>query len=338
MSYPTGGSGYNAPAPTPSASPNPGQSPAGAGTESGAAAKGLPFFLTIGVAALGVISFLFGFLPYQGAKEGGSLFTGEGSDETENAFNSMLGITPLLTIVLIAALLAGLSLLPKQNWTGAAAAVSVAGFFGLLFQSFNQLEGIELQWGAWVLLFFVFVQAAIAVAVVLFEAGIIKLPEPRPAAQQAQAGYGQQPGYGQQQYGQQQGGYGQQQFGQGQPGQGGFGGGQYPSQPSYSQPGQQQQYGQQPGQQQYGQQQQSYGQQPGYGAGQQQSPYAGGQQQSPSEGATQQFGGQQQQYGQQQYGQQPPQQAQPSQPFGGEQNADPAADPTRAFRPSDDNK
>ncbi|BDT89182.1 34 kDa antigenic family protein [Nocardia cyriacigeorgica] len=338
MSYPTGGSGYNAPAPTPSASPNPGQSPAGAGTESGAAAKGLPFFLTIGVAALGVISFLFGFLPYQGAKEGGSLFTGEGSDETENAFNSMLGITPLLTIVLIAALLAGLSLLPKQNWTGAAAAVSVAGFFGLLFQSFNQLEGIELQWGAWVLLFFVFVQAAIAVAVVLFEAGIIKLPEPRPAAQQAQAGYGQQPGYGQQQYGQQQGGYGQQQFGQGQPGQGGFGGGQYPSQPSYSQPGQQQQYGQQPGQQQYGQQQQSYGQQPGYGAGQQQSPYAGGQQQSPSEGATQQFGGQQQQYGQQQYGQQQPQQGQPSQPFGGEQNADPAADPTRAFRPSDDNK
>ncbi|TLG06324.1 hypothetical protein FEK35_18355 [Nocardia cyriacigeorgica] len=338
MSYPTGGSGYNAPAPTPSASPNPGQSPAGAGTESGAAAKGLPFFLTIGVAALGVISFLFGFLPFQGAKEGGSL-SGSGSDETENAFNSMFGITPLLTIVLIAALLAGLSLLPKQNWNGAAAAVSVAAFFGLLFQSFNQFEGVELQWGAWVLLFFVFVQAAIAVAVLLFEAGIIKLPEPRPAAQQAQAGYGQQqPGYGQQQYGQQQGGYGQQQFGQSQPGQGGFGGGQYPSQPSYSQPGQQPAYGQQPGQQSYGQQQPSYGQQPGYGAGQQQSPYAGGQQQSPSDGATQQFGGQQQQYGQQQYGQQQPQQGQQGQPFGGEQNADPAADPTRAFRPSDDNK
>ncbi|BDU08583.1 DUF5336 domain-containing protein [Nocardia cyriacigeorgica] len=332
MSYPTGGSGYNAPAPTPSASPNPGQSPAGAGTESGAAAKGLPFFLTIGVAALGVITFLLGFLPFMGPDGD---FRGEA--DSLNAFVS--GNTALLALALLGGALAGLSLLPKQNWTGVAAAVSVTAFLGVLFQSFSFPEGTKAEFGVWVLLFFVFVQAAIAVAVVLFEAGIIKLPEPRPAAQQAQAGYGQQPGYGQQQYGQQQqGGYGQQQFGQGQPGQGGFGGGQYPSQPSYSQPGQQQ-YGQQPGQQQYGQQQPSYGQQQsGYGAGQQQSPYAGGQQQSPSEGATQQFGGQQQQYGQQQYGQQQPQQGQPSQPFGGEQNADPAADPTRAFRPSDDNK
>ncbi|MFE3444274.1 DUF5336 domain-containing protein [Nocardia sp. NPDC059180] len=332
MSYPTGGSGYNAPAPTPSASANP--APAGAGTESGADAKGLPFFLTIGVAALGVISFLLGFLPFMGPD-----IEGLGSDaDSQNAFVS--GVTGLLALALLGGVFAGLSLLPKQNWTGAAAAASVTAFIGVLFQSFSFPEMAKAEFGVWVLLFFVFVQAAIAVAVLLFEAGIIKLPEPRPAAQQA--AYGQQAGYGQQQagFGQQQGGYGQQQFGQAQQGQGGFGGGQYPSQPSYSQPGQQPSYGQgQAGQQQYGQQQPSYGQQPGYGAGQQQSPYAGGQQQSPAEGATQQFGGGQQQYGQQPYGQ--GQQAQPgqqNQPFGSEQNADPAADPTRAFRPSDDNK
>ncbi|NEW41358.1 34 kDa antigenic family protein [Nocardia cyriacigeorgica] len=330
MSYPTGGSGYNAPAPTPSASANPGQSPAGGGTESGADAKGLPFFLTIGVAALGVISFLLGFLPFMGPD-----IEGLGSDaESQNAFVS--GVTGLLALALLGGVFAGLSLLPKQNWTGAAAAVSVTAFIGVLFQSFSFPEMTKAEFGVWVLLFFVFVQAAIAVAVVLFEAGIIKLPEPRPAA--PQAGYGQQQaGYGQQQagFGQQQAGYGQQQFGQSQPGQGGFGGGQYPSQPSYSQPGQQPSYGQGQAGQQYGQQQPSYGQQPGYGAGQQQSPYAGGQQQSPAEGATQQFGGQQ--YGQQPYGQQA-QPGQQNQPFGGEQNADPAADPTRAFRPSDDNK
>src|SRR5437870_3494109 len=113
MSYPTGGSGYNAPAtpPTPSST---GQS-AGTGTES--TAKGLPYLLVVGVAALGLINFLLGFLPFFGG-ESQSRRSGDG--DTLSLFQ-YFGGAGLLAILLLGGLLAGLSLLPKQNWTGAAA-------------------------------------------------------------------------------------------------------------------------------------------------------------------------------------------------------------------------
>ncbi|MRH86920.1 hypothetical protein GFY24_05465 [Nocardia sp. SYP-A9097] len=312
MSYPTGGSGYNGPAPTPSNAPGYGSQPAGGpatgSSTTGAAGKGLPFFLTVGVAALGVINFLLGFAPYKGAKE---------LSLTYSLFES----DPLLVgILLFAGLLAGLSLLPKQNWTGVAAAASLAGFLSILFNSFT--GELTTKWGGWLIVFLSFVQAVIAVLAVLFEAGIVKAPAPKPAAPQ---GFGQQPfgqssgGYQQPSFGQQ--GFGQQQPSYGQPGQQaqqpGYGtGGQYPQQPSYGQPAGQSSGGyQQPA---YGQQQPSYGQQPG-GFSQQQPSYG----QPGSADATQHFGSQ------------PPR---PAQPFGGEQSADPAADATRAFRPGQDDK
>ncbi|MEV0297216.1 DUF5336 domain-containing protein [Nocardia sp. NPDC050710] len=353
MSYPTGGSGYNTPA-TPSAPPSLGQSPSGASTgtsASGSDAKGLPFFLVVGVAALGAINFLLGFLPYA-AREFTNPVTGATtSAESANGFE--VPITGLLTILLFAGALAGLSVLPKQNWKGAAAAASLAGFLGLVFQSFFLSDGVELKWGAWLLMFFALVQAGVAVAAVLFEAGILTAPAPKPATQSApQPGGYAQGGYGQQPFGQSQPGqYGQGQYGQGQYGAQSGTGPQYqsqqpygqsqPSQPTYGQS--QPAYGQsQPGQAQPGQpygQQPSYGQQPGYGAPQQGSPYgaAPAAQPRPDESATQHFGGGQgQQYGSPSYGQSP--QGQPAQPFGGEQGKDPASDATQAFRPSDDNK
>ncbi|MFJ9743799.1 hypothetical protein ACIRS4_37785, partial [Streptomyces sp. NPDC101166] len=75
MAYPTGGSGYNAPQPTPSSgsgfgagapAAGSGAAPVAGGTPG--AGKGLPFFLTVGVAALGVLNFLLGFAPYVGTK------------------------------------------------------------------------------------------------------------------------------------------------------------------------------------------------------------------------------------------------------------------------------
>ncbi|MGN2635860.1 DUF5336 domain-containing protein [Nocardia takedensis] len=368
MSYPTGGSGYNTPA-TPSAPADLGQTSSGAGagaSTSGSETKGLPFLLTAGVAALGAVIFLLGFLPYAGQQ-----FTNpvNGAVTTVGTVNSFEGrITELLALLLLAGVLAGLSLLPKQNWTGAAAAAAVAGALGLIFQSFFLPDGFELKWGAYLLILLALVQAGAAVVAVLFETGILSVPAPKPprpaAPQQPAGGYAQGgQGYGgaQQQYGQgQPGAYGQPQ--QGQYGQPAYGGGQQPSSPQYpvqqqpygqSQPGQQP-YGQQPAQsgygapQQsqspYGQQQPAYGQQPGYGAPQQSSPYAGGQsaQPRPDESATQHFGGAQ---GQPQYGggygqpqQQSPAQQGGQQPFGGEQGKDPSSDATQAFRPSEDNK
>lgn len=351
MSYPTGGSGYNAPSPSAPSS----QSPAAGGASSGSSAtgsdaKGLPFFLVVGVAALGVISFLLGFLPFLGSKPidlGGRRVS---EPETANLFE--VSGSALLGLLLLGALLAALSLLPKQNWIGAAAAASTAGFIALLFQSFNFGEGTELEVGAYILLVLAFVQTAVAITAALFDAGIVKAPAPRPAAAPSgfgQAGYGQQPpSFGQ----------AQQPFGQGQPSQPGYGPSgpygqsgygqsaapQFPSQqpspygqsqPSYGQ-------GQQQGQP-YGQPQSPYGQsQPttAYGASQQPgSPY--GAQPRPDESVTQHFGGQpsgqQSPYGSSGFGQQPSQPSQPSKPFGGEQGGDPSSDATQAFRPSDDN-
>ncbi|NMN96558.1 DUF5336 domain-containing protein [Antrihabitans stalactiti] len=188
MSNPTGGPGYGSPAQ---------QQPPSTGT------KDLPFFLTAGVAGLGVLNFLLGFLPVSGY-----------GDITANFFESTL--FPVVSLLLFGGVLAGLSLLPKQDWKGVAAAASVVAFITLLFVALA-VDG-EKKSGIWIVLFLSFVQAAVAVAVVLFDAGIIKPPAPRPA-QQFQGGYGQQ-GYGQQGYAPQQGyGPGQQQFGQ-QPPQG----------------------------------------------------------------------------------------------------------------------
>ncbi|MGW4090850.1 DUF5336 domain-containing protein [Nocardia sp. NPDC004750] len=355
MSYPTGGSGYNTPSPSAPSS----QSPAAGGATSGSSAtgsdaKGLPFFLVVGVAALGVINFLLGFLPFLGRKPidiGGRTVS---TTETANLFEVASG-SPLLGLLLLGGLLAGLSLLPRQNWTGAAAAASTAGFVALLFQSFNFGSGSELKVGAFVLLVLSFVQAALAIAATLFEVGILKAPAPRPAAAPSgfgQGGYGQQqPSYGpgQQSYGQpgQQPGYGASPYGQA-----GYGAQsappQFPSQQGQPSPYGQSQpsYGQSQQGQAYGQPQSPYGQsQPttAYGAPQQPgSPY--GAQPRPDESVTQHFGGQQQSgqqspYGSPGYGQQQAQTSQPSQPsgpFGGEQSGDPSSDATQAFRPSDD--
>ncbi|CAM3967695.1 DUF5336 domain-containing protein [Nocardia ninae] len=356
MSYPSGGSGYNTPAPsTPPSSGSTATGATSAETASGAEAKGLPFFLVVGVAALGVLNFLLGFLPYVGTKAvdfGGARVA---NSETASLFEA--GGAALLGLLLLGGLLAALSVLPKQSWTGAAAAASVAGFLALALHSFTLSDGIELKWGAFALLVLAFVQAALAVGAVLFESGIVKAPAPRPASQPGfnQSGYGQQQQSSFSAFGQNQPGYGQ-----GQPGQPGQPYGQqspYGQQPGYGAGQQASPYGQsQPSQPTYGQQGQAYGQ-PGYGqqppttafgGPQQGSPYGApsqAQQPRPDENATQHFGSAQQPAQQSPYGSsnyaQPGQQSaqqQPGQPFGGEQGGDPSADATQAFRPSDDNK
>jgi hypothetical protein len=371
MSYPTGGSGYNAPnqtpSPTPSSAPSFGQQPTGStGGGSGLSAlsaKGLTFYLTVGIAALGVINFFLGFLGFATLDLSSS--SDNSNDRTLNLFNQ--GGTAPLALLLFAGVLAGISLLPKQKLNHPIiAAASVVGFLTILLQALDQGPAFKTAGAGWVLVFLSLVQAAAAVVALLFAVGILSEPEAKPAAAAPGAGgssaYGQQSSYGQSQPGQQQS-YGQAQAGQ----QAAYG--QYGQQYGQAlgqaqQQGQQQaaygQYGQQYGQGQYGQQPSAYGQQPygqqqqaqqGYGAQGAQSPYGQRPQTGGDEAATQHFGaaGQQpgqsgQQYGSLNFGQQGQQgqtgqPGQPgAQPFGGEQTGNPAADATKAFRPEDDQK
>ncbi|WP_019932770.1 DUF5336 domain-containing protein [Nocardia sp. BMG111209] len=364
MSYPTGGSGYSGPAPAPSSAPGYGQQPTGAGavhpgapaagpTGPGAAgpadAKGLPFYLTIAVTALGIVNFLLGFLKFESFD-----LTARGSVTTDRDLFQQGGFAAV-AFLLFAGLVAGISLLPKQNGHHAVvAAASAAGFLSVLFQALDLGPGFGLTGAAWALIILALVQAGAAVFGLLLESGVLSAPAPKPAAPQGGfggpgGGYAQPPAYGSapQQYG--------------QPGQASPYG-QYGQQPSYGapQPGQQP-YGQQApyGQQQYGQQpygqppaygqQQAYGQQPtvGFGAAaqQRQQPEQRQQPATGEEAATQHFGSvpSASPYGGAGYGQsssagQPQQSGQggSAEPFGTEQNADPAADATRAFRPEDD--
>ncbi|MFD4180110.1 DUF5336 domain-containing protein [Rhodococcus sp. NPDC058514] len=208
---------------------------------SGLGSKGLPYLLTLAVLALALINFLLGFAPFAKVTTFG--------DETLTQSSFEAGYPILaLAFLLFGGLLAGLSLLPGQPYKGAAAAASLVGFLVALFFMFSLSEGVSLAVGGVTGLILAFVQAVLAVAVLLFSVGLLKPPAPKPVGY-AQQGYGQQP----QAYGQQPQGYGQPQA----PGQQGYG----QPQPGYGQP-------QAPGQQGYGQPQPGYGQQPypgGYG-------------------------------------------------------------------------
>ncbi|MGW6659861.1 DUF5336 domain-containing protein [Rhodococcus sp. NPDC055024] len=210
----------------------PNQPAAGGGT------KNLGFILLIAVAALGLINFLLGFAPFTTISGSSS---GIGSDlDTSSSFfeSSIYG----LGFIFAGGVVAGISLLPKQSYAGIAAALSLTGFFSLVFAAFSvgtsDYVDIGLGWGLIIVLILSFVQTVVAVAALLFEIGILKAPAPRPVAQQ----YGQPQGYGQQQ-----------------------------GQPQGQQPGQPQGYGQgQYGQPQQAQQQPQYQQNPQYGQAQQQ--------------------------------------------------------------------
>lgn len=171
----------------------------------------LPEYLTIAVAALGLLIFGFNFAPQLGA---GGLDAGTGSILTQ---------APIVVAVL-AALLAGVSLLPKQkSFKSWVAILAVLALLLVINEIVQAPTGIEVEWGLYVVLALSVLQAGSAVGALLLDAGVIQPPAPRPQADPYNYGgpaqgynpqaqyYGQQP---QQQYGQQTG----QHFGQ----QGGY--------------------------------------------------------------------------------------------------------------------
>ena len=155
-----------------------------------AAAEGpskLPVYLTAAVAALGLALYLSSF---------GPLFTAGGDFFTPILLN--VGIVASL----LAALIAGIGLLPKQKATPAIVAVlSVLGFLLVILIVLTVPGGVTLDWGMYLIITFTVLQAIVAVAAVLFDAGVIAPPAPKPRYEQQYGQYG-APGqyYGQPQH------------------------------------------------------------------------------------------------------------------------------------------
>jgi hypothetical protein len=113
-----------------------------------------------------------------------------------------------------AGLIAGVTLLPKQKLAPAVIAVlSVLAFLLVIAIVLTAPEGVSVDWGLYLIIAFTLFQAIVAVAVLLFDAGVITPPAPQQPRYEPQYGqygapgpyYGQAPHGGPQQPPQQQG-------------------------------------------------------------------------------------------------------------------------------------
>jgi hypothetical protein len=183
MTYPPGSPGYP-PAQQPTTQfaaptqqfgklPEPAPAPAAEGPSK------LPMYLTAAVAALGLAVYLSSYGPQ---------FQASADFFTPTLLN--LGVVASL----LGALIAGVALVPKQKAAPALVAVlSVLGFLLAIAIVLTAPQGVSIEWGLYLIIAFSLVQAIVAVAVLLFDAGVITPPVPRPRYEQQQQ-YGQ---YGQ---------------------------------------------------------------------------------------------------------------------------------------------
>ena len=190
MTYPPGSPGYppaqqpttQFAAPTQQFGKLPEQAPAAEGPSK------LPMYLTAAVAALGLLVYVSSYFPLF-ASAGSEIFTPTLLD---------LGVVASL----LGGLIAGVALLPKQKPAPAVVAVlSVLGFLLAVAIVLTAPGGVEIEWGLYLIVAFSVVQAIVAVAVLLFDAGVITPPAPKPRYEHQQQ-YGQYgapgPYYGQQ--------------------------------------------------------------------------------------------------------------------------------------------
>jgi hypothetical protein len=192
MTYPPGNPGY-----PPSQSPGSYGPPGSASpAKSGDAENNLKHYLTIAVAVLGVLTYLASYFPMV------SRVLPNGDELVEK------GSTLPVDLVLLAGVLAGVSLVPKaRSYLAAVTAVSVLGAL-LLIQ--DTIDASDRGAGLWIAVTAGVVQSGIAISALLLHAGVISAPAPRPKYDQY-GHYGQYGGYyGQQQHPYQQSGYGSQ--------------------------------------------------------------------------------------------------------------------------------
>jgi Family of unknown function (DUF5336) len=147
----------------------------------------LPMYLTAAVVVLGLAVYLSSF---------GPLFTSGADFFTPTLLD--LGVVAAIA----AGLIAGVALLPKQKALPALVAVlSVLAFLLVIAIVLTAPDGVAIDWGLYLIIAFTVIQAIVAVAVLLFDAGVITPPAPKA------------PRYDQQ-YGQQYGGPGAPYYGQ----------------------------------------------------------------------------------------------------------------------------
>jgi hypothetical protein len=180
MTYPPGSPGY-----PPAQSPGSyGASSAPSFTKSDDGESNLKLYFTIGVVALGLAAYLLSYGPMI------TRILPNGDELVES------GSTLPIDLGLLAALLAGVSVLPKaKNFSAVVAAVAVLG--GLLLIE-DTIGASGRGWALWFALGCGVVQAILAVTALLLDAGVITAPAPRPKYDQY-GHYGQYGGY----YGQQ---------------------------------------------------------------------------------------------------------------------------------------
>jgi hypothetical protein len=115
-----------------------------------------------------------------------------------------IGITLATAIAVVAALLAGVSLLPKQGKHEAWVAIlSVLALLIVISQIIGVPSGVTFGWALWLLIAFTLLQAIAAVVALLVDAGVITAPVPKPKYEQNPYGQYGAPGayYGQPQHG-----------------------------------------------------------------------------------------------------------------------------------------
>lgn len=146
----------------------------------------LPMYLTVAVVVLGFGVYLSSF---------GPLFTSGVDFFTPTLLD--LGVVASIA----AGLIAGVSLLPKQKPLPAVLTVlSVLAFLLVIAIVLTAPEGVSIGWGLYLIIAFTVFQAIVAVAALLFDAGIIAPPAPRQPRYDQQ--YGQYGGPGAPYYGQ----------------------------------------------------------------------------------------------------------------------------------------
>ncbi len=167
--------------------------PAAAQAEPGESKLGL--YLAIAVVALGLLAYFFSF---------GPMFTY--SSELSGSGGEVSGDTGLAVgVAVLAALLAGVGLLPKaKSYVTIVAVLSVLGVLLIIAATFNKPSSFSAGWALWIVLVCIVFQAVAAVGALLLDSGVITAPTPRPKYDPF-GGYGQYGQYGQ--YGGQPGGY-----------------------------------------------------------------------------------------------------------------------------------
>ena len=150
----------------------------------------LPIYLFAAVAVLGLLTYAFNF---------GPLLTITSSDFPQfgSASGSTIGIGLAVAASVLAGLIAAVGLLPKQTVSaGVIAAIALLSFLLVLGEVINAPQGVSIGWALYLVIISTVLQAGVAIAALLLEAGIITAPVPKPRYEQSYGQYG-APYYGQ---------------------------------------------------------------------------------------------------------------------------------------------